>query len=104
MTMHKKLQDSMRQGVILERDRCMRVLSLIADHTKKGLDKKLMTAGEKHIAELRFKIAESVIAGAQMMVMSGKDPDAKAEASQIHGQDTDALGDPQGDGDGGRAG
>lgn len=104
MSMHKKLQAQMRQGVILERDRTMRILFKIATNTKEGLDKKLMAAGEKHVAELRFKIAEGLIAAVQMMVMSGEDPDAEAEARQIHGQDPDALGDPQGSPDGGSAG
>lgn len=100
MTLYKKLQDSMRQGVILERDRCMRVLFELAKHTKKGLDKKLMTATEKHLAEVRFKIAEGIIAAAQMKIMSGEDPDAKEAPSQIHGPDGNALGQEQGDPDG----
>ena len=104
MSMHKKMQESMRQGVILERDRCMRILFGLADNTKKALEKKLMTAGEKHIAELRYKVAEGIIAALQMMVMSGEDPDAKAEASQIHRSDTDAVGPARGDPDDGRAG
>jgi hypothetical protein len=102
--MYKKLQESMRQGVILERDRCMRILFKIASDTKKGLEKKLMTAGEKHVAELRFKIAEGLVAAAQMMVMSGNDPDAKAEATDLHGRDPDAVGEGEGSEDGGRAG
>lgn len=77
MTMHKKLQESMRQGVILERDRCMRILFNLAKKTKAGLEKKLMTAGEKHVAELRFKIAEGIIAAAQLQIMEGVDPDAE---------------------------
>jgi hypothetical protein len=100
--MHKKLQESMRQGVILERDRCMRILFKIAANTKKGLDKKLMTAGEKYIAELRFRIAEGMIAAAQMMVMSGEDPDAKTEATDLHRQDPPSVGETQGDPDGER--
>lgn len=80
MTLHKKLSEAMRNGVILERDRVIRILFRIAGETRKGLDQKLMTAGEKHLAELRFKIAEGLIAAAQIKVMSGEDPDAKTES------------------------
>lgn len=103
MSQHKKLQESMRQGVILERDRVMRILAHIAEQTKKGLDKKLMTAAEKHLAEVRFRLAEGLIAAVQMKVMSGEDPNAEAEARDLHGQDPDALGGTQGDPDGGRS-
>ena len=102
MSMHKKLQESMRQGVILERDRTMRILSHIATETKAGLDKKLMTAAEKHLAELRFRLAEGLIAAVQMKVMSGEDPDAEKAPRQVHRPDPDALGGTQGDPDGGR--
>lgn len=78
MSMHNKLQESMRQGVILERDRVMRLLSHLERTARESLDKKLMSAGEKHIAELRFKIAEAVIAVIQMKVMAGEDPDPNA--------------------------
>ena len=91
--MHKKLQESMRQGVILERDRVMRILKHIADQTKVGLDKKLMTAGEKHLAEVRWRLAEGLIAAVQM----------KEAPRQIHGQNPDDLGGTQGDPDGGSA-
>ncbi len=100
--MHKKLQESMREGVILERDRCMRILFGIAKATKKGLNQKLMTAGEKHVAELRFKIAEGLIAAAQLQIMSGNDPDAKATPTPLHGSDADALGGTPRDPDGER--
>ena len=104
MSQHKKLQESMRQGVILERDRVMRILFRIAAQTKEGLDKKLMTTGEKHLAEIRWKLAEALIAAVQMKVMSGEDPNAKAKATDLHGPDADALGGTQGDDDGGDAG
>lgn len=104
MSMHKKLQEQMRQGVILERDRVMRILFRIAEMTKQGLDKKLMTAGEKHLAELRWKLTEALIAAVQIQVMSGVDPNAKAEATDLHGQDPDALGSEQGGPDGPSAG
>lgn len=97
MSIHKKLQDSMRQGVILERDRCMRILFRLADETRKGLNRKLMTAGEKHLAELRLKIAEGVIAAAQIKIMSGEDPDAPKD---LHARDADPLRGPQGNADG----
>ena len=92
MSMHKKLQESMREGVILERDRCMRILFGLAKTTKAGLDKKLMTAGEKHLAELRFKIAEGVIAAAQLQIMNGEDPDAEDTPKEGPGFDPDAVG------------
>ena len=104
MSQHKKLRESMRQGVILERDRVMRILKHILDTTKEGLDKKLMTAGEKHLADVRFRLAAGLIAAIQMKVMTGEDPNAKAEATSLHGLDTDALGKPQGDPDGKGAG
>jgi len=92
MSMLKKHQESMRQGVILERDRCMRILFEIAKETKAGLDKKLMAAGEKHLAELRFKIAEAVIAAAQLQIMSGEDPNAEDPPKEGPGFDPDAVG------------
>lgn len=76
MTMHKKLQEAMRNGVILERDRVMRLLTLHAKMAREALNKKLMPAGEKHIAEVRLKLAEAIIAAIQMHVMQGVDPDA----------------------------
>ncbi len=104
MSMHKKLQESMRQGVILERDRVMRILKHIADRTKAGLDKKLMTAGEKHLAEVRWKLCEGLLAAVQMKVMSGEDPNAEEAPKPLHRPDTDAVGGPQGDPDGESAG
>jgi len=92
VSMHKKLQESMREGVILERDRCMRILFRIAKTTKGLLDKKLMSAGEKHLAELRFKIAEGVIAAAQLQIMNGEDPDAEDTPKEGPGFDPDAVG------------
>ena len=100
MSMHKKLQEQMRKGEMLERDRVMRILFRIAAETKKGLDKTLMTAAEKHIAELRWKIASALIAAVQIQVMSGNDPDAKTKTTDLHGRDTDSLGSPQGDSNG----
>ena len=100
MSMLKKHQLSMRQGVIIERDRAMRILFKLAQNTKEGLDKKLMSAGEKHLAELRFKIAEAIIAAAQMQIMSGEDPDAKDTTLKILGSDSDAVGGAPRDPDG----
>ena len=104
MTMHKKLQEQMRQGVVLERDRVMRILQHIAANTKAGLDKKLMTAGEKHLADVRWRLCEGLLAAAQMKVMSGEDPNAEEAPKPLHGQDTDALGGTREDPDGGSAG
>lgn len=99
MSMHKKMVEQMRQGALMERDRVMRCIVEIAISTRQGLDKKLMTAGEKHVAELRFKIAEGVLAALQMMVMSGEDPNAKETTTDILGSDGDAVGGAQGDPD-----
>lgn len=98
--MHKKLQQSMREGVILERDRCMRIAFNLANELKAGLDKKLMTAGEKHIADVRMKIGQAIIAAIQMQIMSGEDPDAKDAPLEILRPDSDAVGGTQGDPDG----
>jgi hypothetical protein len=92
MSMLKKHQESMRQGVILERDRCMRILVDIAVTVKAGLDKKLMGVGEKHIAELRWKLTEGLIAAIQMEVMSGVDPNAEDTPKEGPGFDPDAVG------------
>ena len=97
--MHKKLQEQMRQGVILERDRVMRILAHISEHTKAGLDKKLMTAGEKHLAEVRWRLCEGLLGAVQMKVMSGEDPNAEASPRDLHRPDADAVGGPQGDPD-----
>lgn len=80
MTMHKKLQEAMRNGVILERDRVMRLLAMVSKSTKAALDKKLMTAAEKHLAQLRWKLAEALIAQLQVLVMQGVDPNAQEPA------------------------
>jgi hypothetical protein len=92
MSMLKKHQESMRQGVILERDRCMRILAAIAEDLGKALEKKLMSAGEKHLAEVRFKICQGIIAVAQIKVMSGEDPNAEDTPKEGPGFDPDAVG------------
>lgn len=97
MSMLKKHQESMRQGVILERDRCMRILFEIAEDLRKDLNKKLMSAGEKHLAEVRWKIAQAIVAVAQIKVMSGEDPNAEDPPKEGPGFDPDAVGRPQRD-------
>jgi hypothetical protein len=102
MSMHKKHQASMRQGVILERDRCMRIAFALAEQLKEGLNKKLMTAGEKHIADVRMKIGQAIIAAIQMQIMSGEDPNAEDPPKEGPGFNPDAVGGTQGNPDGGR--
>lgn len=97
--MQTKLRNAQQHACIRERDRVMRVCARVIDELRKGLNMKLMGAAEKHMAEVKFNIASAVIGAVQIKVMSGDDPDAKAEASQIHRSDTDAVGGPQGDPD-----
>jgi hypothetical protein len=97
--MHKKLQESMRQGVILERDRVMRICTMVTKRLQADLSKKLMTAQEKHLAELKFKVAEAVVAAVQIKIMSAEDPDAKATTSDLHRPDSPPVGPAQGDPD-----
>lgn len=104
MSMHKRLQESMRQGVILERDRCMRICTGIIEWVKTGVDNKLMTATQKHLAMVKFDLAQGLVGAIQLKIMSGEDPDAKAEATDLHGRDPDALGSEQGGPDGPSAG
>ncbi len=82
-----------------ERDRVMRICARVIEQLREGVNFKLMSTAEKHLAEVKFNIASAVVGAIQIKVMSGTDPDAKAEASQIHRPDTDAVGDPQGDPD-----
>jgi hypothetical protein len=51
-----------------------------------------MGVGEKHIAELRWKLTEGLIAAIQMEVMSGVDPNAKDTPKEGPGFDPDAVG------------
>ena len=77
MSMHKKLQEQMRKGVVLERDRVMRICTMVVKRLQGDLSRKLMTAQEKHLAELKFKVAEAVVGAIQIKIMQGEDPDAK---------------------------
>ena len=100
MSAHKKMVAQMREGALLERNRCMKICAtIIAD-----LNHKLMTATQKHLADVKLSLAQGLLGAVQIKIASGEEPDAKAEASQIHGQDADALGGTREDPDGGRAG
>ena len=99
MSMQTKRRNAQQQACIRERDRVMRICAHIIEQLRDSLNKKLMASGEKHIAEIKFNVASAIVGAIQIKVMSGDDPDAQAEASQIHRPDTDAVGDPQGDPD-----
>lgn len=99
MSMQTKMRNAQQAACIRERDRVMRICTHVIDGLRKGFNKKLMSSAEKHLAEVKLNIASAVVGAIQLKVMSGSDPDAQAEASQIHGRDADAVGDPQGDPD-----
>ncbi len=103
MSMQTKMRNVAVAATGVERDRVLRVCLKIIENLRNDLNKKLMTTQEKHTAEVKFAIASAVTGAIQIKVMSGEDPDAK-EAIPLHGQDTDALGGPQGDPDGPSAG
>ena len=85
MSAHKKKVEQMREGAMLERDRVMRIFAHVAKTTKEGLDKKLMSATEKHVADVKWRLVEGLLAALQMKVSSGDDPDAKAETTDLLG-------------------
>ncbi len=99
MSMQTKLRNAQQQACIRERDRVMRICARIIEQLRKGLDFKLMSTQEKHMAEVKFNIASAIIGAVQIKVMSGDDPDAKAETSPLHRPDTDAVGPPEGNSD-----
>lgn len=103
MSMQTKMRNVAVAATGVERDRVMRICMEIIATLRRDLNMKLMSTQEKHTAEVKFAIASAVIAAVQIKVASGEDPDAK-EAIPLHGQDTDALGGPQGDPDGPSAG
>jgi hypothetical protein len=74
MSLRKKLAEAMTKGTLLERDRCMRICTAIARHLRQDLDRKLMTASEKHLAEVKFNIASAVLGAVQIKITSGEDP------------------------------
>lgn len=100
MSMQSKLSQALNKGVELERTRCMELATKLMKGLRAGLNKKLMTAQEKHFAGLKLKLGEALIGALQMKIMSGEQPDAETEASEVHRPDTYALGDAQGDPDG----
>lgn len=108
MSLHKKMQDATKLGTMTERDRCMRVCSRVIDTLKKQLGRKLMASGEKHLAQVKFQIAGTIVAAVQIQIMSGADPDAEETEGEIHRLDTDAVGGTRApdeeDPNGGRAG
>ena len=103
MSMKNKLSEALAKGIELERDRCMGLCIELIQGLQKGLNKKLMTSQEKHIADLKLTIGKGVVGAIQMKIMTGAQPNAEATSSEVHGQDTDALGGTQGDPDGGRS-
>lgn len=104
MSMRSKLSQALLKGQNLERDRVMRICTRLIDNLRTDLNKKLMSASEKHLAQVKFQMACALVGAVQMKVMSGIDPDAETEATNLHGQNPDALGGTQVDPDGGRAG
>ena len=104
MSLHKKMQAAGKMAEMKERDRCMRVCSYVIETLKKQLSRKLMASGEKHLAQVKFQIAGTIVAAIQIKIMSGADPDAEDTESEIHRPDPDAMGGPRDDPDGGRAG
>lgn len=98
MSMQTKLRNAQQQACIRERDRVMRICARVIDGMRLGLNVKLMSAVDKHLAEVKFNIASAVVGAIQIKVMSGDDPDAK-ETTPIDRSDTDAVGPPQGDPD-----
>lgn len=97
MSQLKKMQAVAAAATDRERDRVMAILHELVMQTKSGLDKKLMTATEKHLAQVKMRIASAVIGAIQIKVMSGVVPNAEDTPPKDDGQDTDALGSPQGD-------
>lgn len=57
-----------------ERARCLYVLDKLLDTMRKGLDQKLMNAGEKHLAEVRMQIAERLVTHARRGITMGLRP------------------------------
>lgn len=104
MSMRSKLSQALNKGVELERTRCMELATKLMVGLRKGLNKKLMSAHEKHFAELKLQLGEALIGALQMKIMSGEQPDAETKASEVHGRDADAMGGTQGGEDDGRAG
>jgi hypothetical protein len=100
MSMRAKLTAALLKGQTLERDRVMRICTRLIENLRSDLNKKLMSASEKHLAETKFKLASAIVGAVQMKIMSGDDPDAEAEASDLHGSDSDAVGGAQGEDDG----
>lgn len=103
MSMKAKLTQALNKGIELERARCMGLATQLMAGLRAGLNKKLMSAQEKHFAELKLKLGEALIGAVQMKIMSGEQPDAETAKSEVHGRDTDALGGTQGGEDDGRA-
>lgn len=100
MSMNNKMQNAMLQGVNIERGRCMAILAKLADDLRKGVENKLMTATQKHLAMVKSELGCAIIAVLQTEVMSGIEPDAEKAKSKILRFDPDALGKAQGNEDG----
>lgn len=75
MTILKKIGQARAEATKEERDRVMRILNKLTDDTQAKLNKKLMTAQEKHLAEVKMALVRGVVGALQIQVMSGKDPD-----------------------------
>ncbi len=99
MSMQTKLRNAQQAACLRERDRVMRICSHVIGQLRGDLNKKLMSSADKHLAEVKFTIASAIIGAIQLKVMTGDDPDAKAEASPLQRPDPDAVGPPQGDPD-----
>jgi hypothetical protein len=74
MSLRNKLAEAMTKGTLLERDRCMRICTAIAQHLRQDLSRKLMSASEKHLAEVKFNIVSAVLGAVQIKITSGEDP------------------------------
>lgn len=96
MSLHKKMQAVADAAKLRERDRVMRILHQLVMQAESGLNKKLMTAGEKHLAQVKMRIVSAVVGAIQIKVMSGVEPSAEDTPQKTNGSDPDALGGTQG--------
>ena len=65
MSMRSKLSQALTKGIELERDRCMGLCADLIKGLRASLAKKLMSAGEKHLAETKLKLAMAIMAALQ---------------------------------------
>lgn len=102
MSQLKKMQAVANAAMLRERNRVMAILHEFVVQMQRDVNKKLMTATEKHVAQVKAGLASTIIAAIQIMVMTGVVPSAEDTPPKDDGSNPDALGSSQGNRNGGR--